>query len=171
LLHWSRAAVDGGWVYELTGAEPPDQGMVLARGLLDASAGHHRLDYFDRRGPGFRAAAIDADGRMAEALLVGRPGRLPARDWLVSLLASEEPLSPADRPALLSGRSPAPLPAKGRIVCSCFNVGVNELAATVAGGYRTLQAIGSELKAGTNCGSCRSEIRAIIEAGRVEAAE
>ena len=30
---------------------------------------------------------------------------------------------------------------------------------------------GSMLKAGTNCGSCRAEIKAIIQANHVEAAE
>ncbi|TIO51236.1 MAG: (2Fe-2S)-binding protein, partial [Mesorhizobium sp.] len=34
-----------------------------------------------------------------------------------------------------------------------------------------LEAIGSTLRAGTNCGSCRSEIRAIIDARHVQAAE
>ena len=31
-VHWSRAQVDGGWVYELGGTETPDQGILLARG-------------------------------------------------------------------------------------------------------------------------------------------
>ncbi|TIT70654.1 MAG: (2Fe-2S)-binding protein, partial [Mesorhizobium sp.] len=35
----------------------------------------------------------------------------------------------------------------------------------------TVGAVGEALKAGTNCGSCRAEIRAIIGAGRVQAAE
>ena len=37
--------------------------------------------------------------------------------------------------------------------------------------YNSLEAIGSTLRAGTNCGSCRSEIRAIIDARHVQAAE
>jgi assimilatory nitrate reductase catalytic subunit len=73
--------------------------------------------------------------------------------------------------ALLSGRSPVPMPAVGRIVCACFNVGVNQLAAAVASGCATVADISATLRAGTNCGSCRSEIRAIIAEGRVAAAE
>jgi bacterioferritin-associated ferredoxin len=44
-------------------------------------------------------------------------------------------------------------------------------AAAVASGCRSLDAIGRALQAGTNCGSCRPEIRTIINAGRVQAAE
>lgn len=108
---------------------------------------------------------------MAEALLVAVPSQLPSREWLVSLLCSRQALTMTDRHALLSGRSPTPMPAVGRIVCSCFNVGVNQLASAVASGCRSVEAIGKALNAGTNCGSCRSEIRGIIDAGSMQAAE
>jgi assimilatory nitrate reductase catalytic subunit len=63
------------------------------------------------------------------------------------------------------------MPAIGRVVCACFHVGANQLASAVAAGCDSLEAIGSTLRAGTNCGSCRSEIRAIIDAGQMQAAE
>ncbi|MDX8519201.1 nitrate reductase [Mesorhizobium dulcispinae] len=170
-VHWSRHAVEGGWVYELTGTEPPDQGILLARKLLGVRGQDQLLEYTDRRGLAYRAAAVDESGAMAEALLVAAPDQLPARDWLVSLLATRQSLSTADRHALLSGRSPAPVPAIGRVVCSCFHVGANQLASAVASGCDSLEAIGATLRAGTNCGSCRSEIRAIIDARQVQAAE
>jgi assimilatory nitrate reductase catalytic subunit len=170
-VHWSRCRVDGGWVYELGGTETPDQGILLARKLLDAFPRDQMLEYRDRRGLNYRAAALDATGAMAEALLVAPPGQLPSRDWLLSLLASGQTLSKTDRMALLSGRSPVPMPALGRIVCACFNVGVNQVAEAVASGCATVEEIGATLRAGTNCGSCRSEIRTIIAEGRVEAAE
>ncbi|UCI27772.1 nitrate reductase [Mesorhizobium sp. B2-8-5] len=170
-VHWSRQAVEGGWVYELTGTEPPDQGILLARKLLGVQRRDQLLEYTDRRGLAYRAAAIDDGGAMAEALLVAAPDQLPARDWLVSLLAARQPLSATDRHALLSGRSPVPMPAIGRVVCACFHIGANQLASAVAAGCDSLEAIGSTLRAGTNCGSCRSEIRAIIDARHVQAAE
>jgi assimilatory nitrate reductase catalytic subunit len=169
-VHWSRCAVEGGWVYELTGTETPDQGVLLARRLLDVGRRHELVEYTDRRGLAYRAACLDEGGAMTEALLVAAPDRLPARDWLVSLLATRQPLSAAERRALLSGRSPVPVAAVGRIVCACFHVGVNQLASAAAAGCDTLDAIGSTLRAGTNCGSCRSEIRAILDASRVQAA-
>jgi assimilatory nitrate reductase catalytic subunit len=170
-VHWSRHPVSGGWVYELTGTEPLDQGVLLARRLLGVRQRDQLLEYTDRRGLAYRAAAIDESGAMAEALLVAVPDQLPACDWLVSLLATRQPLSATDRHALLSGRSPVPMPAIGRVVCACFQVGANQLASAVAAGCDSLEAIGSTLRAGTNCGSCRAEIRTIIEKGGLQVTE
>ncbi len=170
-VHWSRQRVSGGWVYRLGGTETPDQGILLARKFVEVFRPDQLLEYRDRKGLTYRAAAVDEAGAMAEALLVAPPGQLPACDWLVLLLGSQQPLAAMDRHALLSGRSPSPMPSVGRIVCSCFNVGVNQIASAVASGCGSLEAIGKTLNAGTNCGSCRPEIRAIIDAGRVQAAE
>ena len=76
-----------------------------------------------------------------------------------------------ERFRIVAGRAGADRPDAGAIVCSCFSVGANQIAAAVAGGCTSVEAIGSTLKAGTNCGSCRAEIRAIIQASRVQAAE
>lgn len=170
-VHWHRFPVEGGWVYELCGTETPDQGILLSRLFLDAFAPDRLVEYTDRRGLAYRAAALDGNGALAEALLVAAPGQLPPRDWLLSLLASRQPLAAADRAALLSGRSPVPLPSIGRIVCSCFNVGIDQIVASVAGGCRSVREIGESLRAGTNCGSCRAEIRRIIDEARPQAAE
>ena len=63
-------------------------------------------------------------------------------------------------------------PDPGPIICACFSVGANSIVdAVTGGGCLTVEAIGAVLKAGTNCGSCRGEIRAIIEAHRLAAAE
>jgi assimilatory nitrate reductase catalytic subunit len=170
-VHWSRRAIDGGWLYTLAGTEKPDEGILLARSLLNAYRRDELVEYTDRRGLSYRAAALDATGAVAEILLVAGPGLVPAYDWLLSLLASRRPLTKDDRLALLSGRSPAATPVVGRIVCACFNVGINQLAAAVAAGWASLDQIGAKLSAGTNCGSCRPEIRSIIDAARIHAAE
>jgi assimilatory nitrate reductase catalytic subunit len=87
----------------------------------------------------------------------------------VSLLG--ETIAPARRADILVGRPGADRPDPGPIVCACFGVGANQIAAAARGGCHTADAIGAALKAGTNCGSCRAEIRGIIEANRLEAAE
>ena len=52
----------------------------------------------------------------------------------------------------------------GPTVCTCFDVGRNEiLEAAATPGCGSVAAIGERLKAGTNCGSCRSEIGKLIE--------
>ncbi|PSJ63245.1 nitrate reductase [Kumtagia ephedrae] len=170
-VHWSRAAVAGGWAYELAGTEPAEQGILLARRLVDVVPRDRLLEYTDRRHSIFRAAATDDDGRLAEALLVAPRGALPEREWLLSLLASGAPLSSLERRALLSGRAPVAMPSIGRVVCACFNVGVNQIDRAIAGGCASVEEVGRTLSAGTNCGSCRVEIRGMIEARRLQAAE
>ena len=73
-VHWSRSRVEGGWVYELGGTETPDQGILLARKFLDVFRRDQLLEYRDRRGLNYRAAAVDETCAMAEALLVAPPG-------------------------------------------------------------------------------------------------
>ncbi|MBL4740897.1 MAG: (2Fe-2S)-binding protein, partial [Sneathiella sp.] len=51
---------------------------------------------------------------------------------------------------------------KGPIICSCFDVGAFQIGGAADKGCRTVEAIGNELSAGTNCGSCRSEIQVIL---------
>ena len=62
----------------------------------------------------------------------------------------------------LAGRSPADQPDPGATVCACFNVGRNTLVAAIAGGARTVSALGEVTCAGTNCGSCKPELATLI---------
>ena len=52
-----------------------------------------------------------------------------------------------------------------------MGVGLNDIAAAVRAGASTVEAIGQLTRAGTNCGSCRSEIRELLHAQRLHAAE
>ena len=88
------------------------------------------------------------------------------RDYLAALPGEET----SDA---LTGRSPADRPDPGPILCSCFSVGVNTILAGIEDqGLISVEAIGAALQAGTNCGSCRPEIAALLHrVQRREAAE
>ena len=51
---------------------------------------------------------------------------------------------------------------QGAIVCSCFNVGVNQIISAIDNGCDSVKAIGEACKAGTNCGSCQAELHGYI---------
>jgi len=108
------------------------------------------------------AAATRAAGEPVVRLtpLEGAPGR--------RRMALDDPRA---RLAVIAGRPGAGLVDRGATVCSCFGIGANQIAAAVGQGCTTVAAIGEALRAGTNCGSCRSEIGRIIDAHRLEAAE
>ncbi|MGR3453656.1 (2Fe-2S)-binding protein [Pseudooceanicola sp.] len=103
---------------------------------------------------------------MAAALFVSRRPVAVMRDHLATL-----PGAPAEE--ALTGRTPADRPDPGPMLCSCFGVGVNTiLSAIETRGLMSVEAVGAALQAGTNCGSCRSGIAALLDrAQHREAAE
>jgi assimilatory nitrate reductase catalytic subunit len=73
--------------------------------------------------------------------------------------------SEAEGIRVLAGRSGASRPDCGETICACFQIGLNQIRAAIAEGLCvTLADVGTALKAGTNCGSCRPEIERIIQA-------
>ena len=75
--------------------------------------------------------------------------------------------SPPSRPTRRRCCSPAaPAPPRriaAPIVCACFDVGVNTIVAAIARGEATsVESIGALLKAGSNCGSCRPELKGLL---------
>ena len=112
--------------------------------------------------------AIVENGRLIVALYTSPDPVLVSRQWAVDLLAADT----LRAGAVLAGRPGADMPDGGAIVCACFSVGANTIAQAVTGqGCVTVEAVGACTKAGTNCGSCRAEIRGIIDAHRLAAAE
>lgn len=109
---------------------------------------------------GRRSFALVEQGRLVFALYTA-PDPVPvARQWAASLLTATD----LGARTVLAGRPGADLPDGGAIVCSCLAVGANTIAAAIRGGCTSVDAVGSATGAGTNCGSCRAEIRGIISA-------
>ena len=146
----TRVTVPGGSLYELAGTgDPATLVRCLPKGQLIEAADAAR---------GTRRIAVLRDGRLSAALFVTRSGELPSRDWLISQL--EQPQGPA----VLAGRGPGNQPDKGAIVCVCFDVGTKTILGAIADGRLTTVAeVGTALRAGTNCGSCRPAIARLLE--------
>jgi assimilatory nitrate reductase catalytic subunit len=89
---------------------------------------------------------------------------LPSRDSLAALLGSR--IEPQTRMYVLAGGLPgAAANSAGATVCACFGVGLNTLHDTIASRRLTdIAEIGAILRAGTNCGSCIPELKAILSA-------
>lgn len=51
---------------------------------------------------------------------------------------------------------------QGRLICSCYQVRENAIKQAIAEGANSVSALGLQLKCGTNCGSCKSELSALI---------
>ncbi|WP_082979456.1 nitrate reductase [Labrys sp. WJW] len=112
----------------------------------------------------YRSASI-VDHRL-EILLSTAPRRdEDGAAWARDLLARER-IDAATRRFILAGRAPDPGLRPSRQVCACFGIDQARIEAAARSGVDSVEAIGAALKAGTNCGSCRPEIRKILEGCR-----
>ena len=118
-----------------------------------------------------RLAPIDGQTQL-QAFLLG--GDISAEVWLRPLLQDELPAQAYGRLLLVPGPdAPVAVQARGRQVCTCFNVTeprIVEVLARCDGppAERLLQ-LQTELKCGTNCGSCVPELKRMVAQGVVVA--
>ncbi len=161
-VYWSRARREGLWHYELAGEQVADNWPQVAREMLAATQEDLQwVEMLDTAGGQYRGVSIVQD-RLEHCLFIGPDHYLPKRDWLVQLFGRDS-LSRQERQRLLAGSPGAGQEDAGRTVCACFNVGENTLVKGICEqGLMTPEAIGEVLKAGTNCGSCLSEIKQLI---------
>jgi len=162
--YWAVAPAVGGWRGEIAfDTIPIDFDQFLARMF-----GAAKIESLTDLRTGRRGFAMLDDGRLLAALWLSPDPVLVARQWAVGLLTAES----LDASAVLAGRPSLDRPDGGAIVCACQSVGINTIAAAVTRhGCTTVEAVGALTTAGTNCGSCRAEIREIIHAHALAAAE
>lgn len=168
--YWALARAKDGWRLELADEAMPGDWAEYARRLFgignDSSV--ELLAYRDA-GAGLSRFAAFRDSQLVGALFTGPEPVAVSRAWAAEQLGLQM-IGPSDRLRLLAGRAGASQPDRGAIVCACFDIGSNQIARAAADGCRTVEAVGAATQAGTNCGSCRSEIRRIIDAARIQKA-
>ena len=165
-FYWARVPVERGQAYELAGWDALPDGEdreALVATLLAGPAGAERLEAADHRRGTYRYALL-VEGRLEAWLILSRAGGavIPMRATVASLLGERVP--DGNRTGVLAGAVQG-APAAGKIVCSCFSVGLDTLRqAIAAGGLSSVVDIGAVLKAGTNCGSCIPELKGLLRA-------
>ncbi|MGZ4960024.1 MAG: molybdopterin-dependent oxidoreductase [Methylomonas sp.] len=148
--------------HELASALPvPDWRQWSRQLLAESESDGHWQEYRDQQAGFYRAAYLIED-QLKACIFIAPTWRLPDPGWLATLF-SKPRLDRAERLALLSGQPPKGQRDIGRIVCSCFNVGEKTILQSI--GEHKLQsiaAIGDCLSAGTGCGSCLPELKALL---------
>ncbi|MEN8723194.1 MAG: nitrate reductase [Alphaproteobacteria bacterium] len=157
--YWAKARIDGGARVELAGKGAFDLSRL---GFADGAAWQTYDDGQNRR-----FALYDGDDLQALVFVAERPVAV-ARDWAAQLLS--RPIPAGERLAILAGRAGAGAPDKGMIICSCMQVGTNDLKQAVKAGACSIDALGEATGAGTNCGSCRSELAQFLPTKEATAA-
>lgn len=111
-----------------------------------------------------KLAAHGGDARLEAFLLAGD---ISAEAWVRPLLQDGASAQAFGRALLQPGaKAPLALPARGRQICSCFDVGEAQISETLARCHGTADAqlaqLQGELQCGTNCGSCIPELKRIV---------
>ncbi|HXG77718.1 MAG TPA: molybdopterin-dependent oxidoreductase [Methyloceanibacter sp.] len=165
--YWALACCEGGFRLELAFTKKGIDASVLAASLFDAPAGTETLAYCDGATLRGRVACFDGDQLLGALFLAPEPVAV-SRAWACEQLLAKHDDHRA-RMAVIAGRPGAGRIDRGALVCSCVGIGANQIAAAVARGCRTLEAVIQATGAGSNCGSCRPEIRRLIttNGGRV----
>lgn len=166
--YWALARAEGGWRVELAGAEPVEDWAAYAADLIGSGENLETLSYSDQDQASFRLASFSGDALLG-ALFVSPQPVAVSRTWAIEHLSANE-ITGTERLRLLSGRPSPHQSDPGPIICACYSVGANQIAAAVEGGAATVEAVGAALRAGTNCGSCRVEIRRLIDAAALKKA-
>jgi assimilatory nitrate reductase catalytic subunit len=158
--YWAMTPTEAGWRCECAGIETPTDWESAAREMFGLS-GCAVQTVQDEKSGSFRAAFLGADGVEAALFITAKPVAV-MRNYLAGL--------PQDA---IRGFAPLDQPDPGPTICSCFGVGLNTiLAAVEERNLISVSDIGAVLQAGTNCGSCRPELAAVLATPRArEAAE
>ena len=167
--YWALATCLGGWRLELAWQGVGPDGRTLACSLFGCPVETAILAYRDADSGQERFAWFEG-GRLQGALFLAPEPVAVSRAWAVEQLSARF-TSASGRLGMVAGRPGRGITDKGATVCSCFGIGVNQIATAIAGGCLSVAAVGEATQAGTNCGSCRAEIKGIIDAYRLQAAE
>jgi assimilatory nitrate reductase catalytic subunit len=161
--YWVKVKGEHYYRYELAGIVLPENWQDWAKkNLCDNTGGAPQWQEYQDLGRGNYRAARIVDNRLESVVFIASESLLPERNWLSGLFVKSE-LAKAERMALLTGKPPVGVADVGTIVCACFNVGEKTIQTAIREkGLKTHQEVGRCLKAGTNCGSCVPEIKALL---------
>lgn len=160
--YWVKSSGKEFFRYELAGEQEPDGWSLWSRQILCESTNDvNWVEYLDASARRYRGARFIGN-RIESCIFISPTHELPSRNWLAGLF-EKETLTEQERVSLLSGQPPKGEEDQGRIVCACFSVGEKTiLNAIKEKNLSTVEQIGECLQAGTNCGSCVPELKALL---------
>ena len=156
--YYAKARCNGGWRYEFA-VKQQYETATDARALLQSigdevvvlKTSSGRYGHFSFTGQSLQTAMI-----MDNSPVVA------SRNWLAGQLTEVHTLDNRNR--LLAAIQSHDQHSSGELICHCMGVGSKQIDKCIKQqGCRTLFDVGKATGAGTNCGSCRSEIAAILK--------
>jgi ferredoxin-nitrate reductase len=118
---------------------------------------YEEIVFIDKAKRYYKKCIIHQD-RLVGAILIGDKSEFQE---FRELIANKTELSDKRLQLLRSGSKAVPV--LGKLVCSCNNVGADNLRLAIAAGCDNLKELCATTGAGTGCGSCRPEVQRILE--------
>ncbi len=147
--------------------EPADDALLERIEAMLGLSAKGVLHYADKRRGQRRSMHVVtvADGTRLDGFMLA--GDISAEAWVKPLLQDELPAQAYGRLLLIPGaRAPLAVVARGKQVCSCFDVSetqITECLGTLVGtADDRLVHLQGTLKCGTNCGSCVPELKRLV---------
>jgi assimilatory nitrate reductase catalytic subunit len=161
---WSHIALEGGEGTLFASERKMEFWRELASRYIPAGA--ELAEYSDEKRGLLRIAAIE-NGRLVFCLFFGPAGGSVTWDTAKAIFSRAE-VNARERSSLLSGRSLEGVADTGPMICACFGVGLVAIKDAIETGKASdVEEIGALLRAGTNCGSCKPELKRIVRDARV----
>lgn len=163
MSYWAISPIEDGWQFEAASDLAGKEFQELLLTLIDSSQETlPELLTCSSSDDCRSSAALFSDSDLQCLMFLDANPVQASRSWVQEQLSVQHK-DKSQRWQLLAGRTRADQPDKGAIVCSCFSVGSTEIKqAILEKGCSTVNSVGEALSAGTNCGSCRNEIQAIV---------
>ncbi|MEQ9304373.1 MAG: FAD-dependent oxidoreductase [Marinoscillum sp.] len=119
--------------------------------------GYNEITFLDREALFYKKCIIHND-KLVGTILLGDKTEFAEYKELID---SGTELSEKRMQLLRSGQTPAAV--KGKLVCSCNNVGQGNLEEAIGHGCNSLNDLCQTTGAGLGCGSCKSEVKRLID--------
>jgi assimilatory nitrate reductase catalytic subunit len=143
-----------GWQGEFAGTSMPDDWHEFAQTVMPQAGDAAMM--VDPKTQQTRLAFYEGT-RLTGVFFAGPNPVTLARTHVISLIGTETPSM-----QVLAGRVGIGQPDPGPTICACMNVGINTVRSAISNGAQSVEAIGAVTCAGTNCGSCKPELAALL---------
>ena len=162
-INWTLSPLtsDLGFIYQVALDSDFNWQAYIAEANSDLSADPQAYAQFSDMANLDQRLICYTESRMELAIFSHRDKQaLPPKAWMQSLLNNRAINSYW---SLLSGPdSDNQQQDSSKLICSCFKVSEQRIVDAIAAGANSAQALGLQLKCGTNCGSCIPELNNLI---------
>lgn len=157
--YWVKVTGKNFYRYEVACSHIPKDIQLWAKNIVGKNPADI-IKYEDKKGKRYRSASI-INGCLNLVIFMAPTILLPNPSWLGTIF-NKTKIDAKIRLSLLAGKESG-AKDEGKIICSCFGVGVNTIIESIRKNKLTnVTQIGKCLKVGTNCGSCIPELTDIL---------